>query len=123
MLRAEGALKGGGPKRRGFVPVWSGNVLNADSLSSAHVTSGGKRYKLTEVLPVDIRSKQVNIPLEIATGSELVDATMMKRLREPMQKLQVFMDKAAGMRMEWPRVKEFLKKHNKWQTFLTKIDI
>ena len=110
ILRDEAALTKGGPYRRGFIPNFSGNVVQIDKLGKNFVEGGGKKYRIGDVLPVNQKSKSVNIPRELATGSAKMDEIRQKRLQTPMDNLLAYFQTNKGAKLAWSDVKKILKK-------------
>ena len=71
---------------------------------------GGKKYRIGDVLPVNQKSKSVNIPRELATGSTKMDLLLRDRLQTPMDNLLAYFQMNKGTTLKWTDVQRILKK-------------
>ena len=62
------------------------------------------------MLPVNQKSKSVNIQRELATGSTKMDLLLRDRLQTPMDNLRAYYQMNKGRKLSWTDVQRILKK-------------
>ena len=85
-------------------------MIQVDKLGKNFVEGGGKKYRIGDVLPVNQKSKSVNIPRELATGSTKMDLLLRDRLQTPMDNLLAYFQMNKGTTLKWTDVQRILKK-------------